>query len=117
MRTRLALLALSAFLLTACGGGQRLNLLITSEPPDALVYVNDYPRGVTPVEVPYLYIWKYRVQLQHEGYESVNAIERIRKPWYNYIPFMSLLLDSLPFPIHHTVQLHYSLVPDRPADF
>jgi hypothetical protein len=116
-RLTLSLISLCASLLLACGGGQRLSMLITSEPEGALVTVNDYPRGVTPVSVPYLYIGTYRVEIEQEGYASIESLERIHKPWYNKIPFASLVLDSMPFITPHQVDLHYDLVQLPPEDF
>lgn len=116
MGARVTLLLLAVLTVVGCGGGQRLVMVITSSPSDALVYVNDYPRGVTPVEVPYIYIGTYRVQLRHEGYQDIDALEQIGKPWYNWIPFASLLLDSLPLPIRHEVRLHYEMVALPPEE-
>lgn len=103
--------------LMACGGGMRYSMLITSDPPDALVYVNDYPRGVTPVEVPYLYIGTYRIQMEADGYEPIDMLQKMHKPWYTWIPFSSLFYDMLPFPIHHEVPLHCVMTPVPEDEF
>jgi hypothetical protein len=47
-----------------------------------------------------------------EGYEPVDALVSPGKPWYNWIPFASLFLDSLPTPIHHRTRYHYVLDQD-----
>jgi hypothetical protein len=117
MRLRLLVCLMLAMALLACGGGQRLSILITSTPSEALVYVNDYPRGVTPVEIPYIFRGARRVQLRHEGYVDVDEIIRVRKPWYNLIPFMSLVLDSMPFPIPHQRAFHFDMVPEPVDEF
>ena len=108
----IALVAASA----GCGGGQRLTILVTSDPPDALVTINNFPRGVTPLEVPYLWIGTYRVELERDGYETVDEMVKIRKPFYNWVPFSTLVLGTLPFPVPHERHLHYSLALDDSAD-
>jgi hypothetical protein len=117
MSLRVLALCLLVTPLLACGGGQRFAMLITSTPDDALVYVNDYPRGVTPVRVPYLYIGTYRIQMQHEGYEEIDELIEIRKPWYNWIPFMSLALDSLPWTVDHSIHIHRAMVAEPVEEF
>jgi hypothetical protein len=100
-----------ALTLTACGGGSRFSMVITSNPSDALVYVNDYPRGVTPVEVPYEFIGTYRIQLHHADYQDVDTLQFVGKPWFDWIPFMSFFIDTLPLPVRHEVRLHYDMTP------
>ena len=106
-----------AVTLFACVGGQRLTMVISSTPPDALVHVNDFPRGVTPVEVPYLWIGEYRIQMSLDGYQPVDEVVSVRKPWFYWIPFSSLIVDSLPVPVHHRTHIHRTLVAELPEEF
>ncbi|NUP90980.1 MAG: PEGA domain-containing protein [Candidatus Sumerlaeia bacterium] len=108
---------LFAALAAGCGGGNRLVMVVTSNPSEALIYVNDYPRGVTPIEIPYLYMGTYRIQLRHEGYDDLDELVSIGRPWYNWIPFMSLVIDSLPFSVRHERRLHFDLTPTPPPEF
>jgi TonB family protein len=48
------------------------NIMVTSEPPGAVVTVGGEEKGVTPVEVPQLPFGKHIVKLQLKGYEDVQ---------------------------------------------
>ena len=60
----LSLAAAFAFLCTGCI--ERL-ITVRSQPPGALVYLNDEEVGRTPVTVPFKFYGVYDVRLEHEG--------------------------------------------------
>ena len=104
---KLAMLCLLILLLSGC---IRTKAVITSDPPAAEVYWNEKYRGRTPIEIPYIWNWKYTVQLVREGYEPSNDVVRMRaKPWLIFP--LDLIAEALPFKITDTKKLHYAMKP------
>ncbi len=62
----LAILALAAVCMGPTGCVQR-TITITSDPPHAIVWLNDEEIGRTPVTVPFTFYGKYDVRIVHEG--------------------------------------------------
>jgi hypothetical protein len=59
-------------------------LTINSNPPGALVRIDDEDIGQTPVSVPFTYYGTRKVQLIRPGYETLTVLQRIKAPWYEY---------------------------------
>lgn len=59
-------------------------LTIRSNPPGALVYVDDYQIGTTPVSTDFVYYGKRKLRLVLSGYETLTVIQPIPTPWYEY---------------------------------
>jgi hypothetical protein len=81
------MLVLAAVILSLGQSGcvQR-RMMIRSNPPGALVYVDDYPIGNTPVSTNFIYYGKRKIRLVKDGYETLTVIQDIRTPWYEYVP-------------------------------
>lgn len=67
-----------------CTGCVQRRLTINSNPPGALVLVDDEDIGQTPVSVPFTYYGTRKVQLIKPGYETLTVLQRIKAPWYEY---------------------------------
>lgn len=65
-------LALAAAGLT-CGGCRTRTLEVTSEPPGALVWLNDEQVGRTPLETDFVHYGTYDVRLRLDGYVPVST--------------------------------------------
>ena len=104
MIARLATLA-SITLLAGCTSRA---IVVTSEPPGALVTLNGVEVGRTPLEVGFRYYGQYDLRLRKDGYEPLAAAPWANPPWYEYPP---LDLVLLPVPLRTTVRWHYDLVP------
>ncbi len=100
----LTLLTVSVIL----SGCIRTRVVINSDPPKAKVIFNDVYRGKTPIEIPIIYYWFYKIKIESEGYNSVEKIERFRAPIYFQIPF-DLLMEAIPYPITKTYDRFYIL--------
>jgi hypothetical protein len=68
----------------ACAGCVQRRLTIRSNPPGALVYVDDYQIGTTPVSTDFVYYGKRKLRLVLSGYETLTVIQPIPTPWYEY---------------------------------
>lgn len=115
--TRLYIPAVLLFVvicLTAgCAGGIRSRAVITSDPSGATVFWRGEERGDTPIEIPFIWYWYYDIRIEKEGYQPLEAMERLRaRPWFVFP--LDLLMEIMPFPVSDTRRLHYELQPTPP---
>ena len=78
------LLAVAA-LVTSWGCVQR-RMTIRSNPPGALVYVDDYQIGTTPVSTDFIYYGTRKIRLIKDGYETLTVRQPFPIPWYEIFP-------------------------------
>ncbi len=86
------MVALAAFSLMSLGCVQR-RILIRSNPEGALVTVDRQPIGHTPVAFPFTYYGTRIIELEKDGYQSVQVKHRFRPPWYQ-IPPLDFIADN-----------------------
>ncbi len=91
-------------------GCVRRSLTIRTNPPDALVYVNDVEKGRSPVTYDFQWYGWHRVLIRKDGYERVEDRKRLRAPVYLWIPF-DLVMELLPFKIRDERTWEYTLAP------
>ncbi|RYZ61519.1 MAG: PEGA domain-containing protein [Proteobacteria bacterium] len=82
-RRLIVLLALPA----AVGGCVTRQLSVTSEPPGALVYLNDREAGRTPFTTDFTWYGTYDVVVRKDGYDTIVAKKRVVAPWWQWMPF------------------------------
>jgi hypothetical protein len=78
-RTPTAIIAVIA-LLGLAGCGTRV-ISITSEPPGALVHVNDVEVGRTPVDTTFKHFGTYDVRVNLEGFEPIAGPKEAEGSW------------------------------------
>ena len=71
--------------LAATGCVQR-RMTIRSNPPGALVYVDDYQIGTTPVSADFIYYGTRKIRLVKDGYETLTVRQPFPLPWYQVFP-------------------------------
>ncbi len=98
----------AAVLACVCGGCIERTVHITSEPPGAMVWVNDVEVGRTPVEVEYEWEGAYDVRVMLEGYESVWE-KREAKGAAHDIPGVDLVATVLPARFRSESRWHFEL--------
>jgi hypothetical protein len=69
-------------------------LTIRSNPPGALVYVDGYDIGVTPISTPFIYYGDRKIQLVKDGYETLTVLQPLRPPWYE-VPPLDFVSENL----------------------
>ena len=79
----------------AAAGCVQRTIRISSDPPGALVYLNDKEVGRTPVAVPFLFYGTYDVRLEHEGYKPMWTAQKTNAPWWE-IPGLDLIAEAIP---------------------
>lgn len=92
------LLAAGLLIALATGCVQR-RMTIRSNPPGALVYVDDYQIGTTPVSHDFVYYGTRKVRLVKDGYETLTVRQPIPLPWYEIFPLDFVTENLLPWEI------------------
>jgi hypothetical protein len=116
---RTAWLALALVVAGLQAGCVTRRVMITSDPPGAIVYRNGQPLGPTPVEESFVYYGRYQYRLVLDGYQPVDVEKNFDVPWYEY-PGLDFIFENLvPFSFRDVQQLHVQMValqPVRPDD-
>ena len=86
------------------------SLTIKSEPPGALVYMDDQLKGQSPLSYDFLWYGWHRVTLRKAGYERLDDHKLLRSPVYLWIPF-DLVMELAPFRVRDTRTWAYALTP------
>lgn len=100
-------LAASAALLPGC---LQRTLSITTDPPGAVVWLNDVEVGSTPLETDFTYYGAYDVRIRRAGYEPVTATQHMSPPIYER-PVIDLVAEAIPAKIENRVEWHFVLEP------
>ncbi|HEX8914825.1 MAG TPA: PEGA domain-containing protein [Humisphaera sp.] len=111
---RRSLLLLTGGALAAAGGCVERELVVESDPPGALVYMNDQEVGRTPFKREFEWYGTYDVTLRQEGYETVKDRTPVIAPVWMWVPF-DLVAEILPFRLTDTHRLTYTMTPAREA--
>jgi hypothetical protein len=105
-------MALLGLLFCTCYGGcVERRLTLRSNPPGALVYVDDYEIGVTPVSTSFIYYGTRKIRLVKDGYETLTVMQSIPPPWYEYVPLDFVSENFVPGQIRDQRFLDFQLKP------
>ncbi len=72
----------------------RRRLTITSNPPGAVVFVDDREIGITPVSTPFTYYGTRKIQLVLEGFETLTVKRTFSPPWYQW-PVVDFISENM----------------------
>ncbi|MDX1564627.1 MAG: PEGA domain-containing protein [Phycisphaeraceae bacterium] len=103
-------------LLTACvldTGCVRRTITVRSDPPGALVHLNDKEVGRTPLTVAFVFYGTYDVRLEKEGYQTLQTDGVAAGPWWQW-PGVDLLAELGP-DRHVKINWHYKLTKADPS--
>lgn len=81
---------------------------ITSEPPGALVYLNDQEIGRTPCSTHFTYYGTYDVRLVLDGYEPHLGPGKAPAPIYQW-PVFDFVAEIAPIRFSDTIDWHFDL--------
>jgi hypothetical protein len=87
---------------------------IQSDPPGALVSLNNQELGRTPLTRDFKWYGDYDVQVRLEGYETLKTHQKVIAPAWNWVPF-DLFAQLLPMTFTDHRTLNYALKPLDPA--
>jgi hypothetical protein len=108
-RVTLLLLALAA----STAGCVERTIHITSDPPGALVWLNDEEVGRTPLAVPFTFYGTYDVRLEREGHKPLWTKAKTDDHWWE-LPGPDLVAEAIPNAQSNT-RWHFTLEPDPGA--
>ncbi|MDO4558017.1 MAG: PEGA domain-containing protein [Planctomycetia bacterium] len=96
-------------ILTLCTGCVQRRMTIRSNPPGAVVYIDNQEIGTTPVSTNFTFYGKRRIRLVKDGYETIDDLREIRAPWYQY-PGADLVSETMvPGEIQDRRTIQYTL--------
>jgi hypothetical protein len=106
----LCLLALAAGCLAGTGCVQR-RMTIRTNPPGALVYVDNDEIGTTPCSTDFIYYGTREIRLIKDGYETVVVQQPIRAPFYQWFGLDFVSENLIPFELRDQQNLDFQLRP------
>jgi len=92
-------------------GCVRRRMTIRTDPPGAMVYVDDYEIGTTPVSTNFTYYGTRKIRIVKEGYETLTFLQPIPTPWYEIPPLDFFSENLLPGELRDRRTLYYRLRP------
>jgi len=88
-------------------------MTIRSDPPGAVVFVDDYEIGTTPVATNFTYYGTRKIRLVKDGFETRTVMQSIPAPWYQIAPLDFFSENLVPAEINDRREFNYRLVPQR----
>jgi hypothetical protein len=107
----LALLACVALTCVSLVGCVRRRLNIQSNPPGALVYVDNQQIGTTPCAVDFIYYGTREIRLIKPGYDTLTINQPIPTPWYEVPPIDFVSEVLVPYKIRDNRTVAFNLQP------
>jgi hypothetical protein len=103
----------------SAGGCVEQSMTIETDPPNALVYLNDQEVGRAPLTRDFMWYGDYDVNVRLDGYETLKTHQKVTAPAWNWFP-LDLISDLLPVTLHDHRHFAYTLKPldprlDQPA--
>lgn len=100
--------------LALCNSGcVRRRLTVRSNPPGALVYVDNQQIGTTPCGVDFTYYGTREIRLVKSGYETLTINQPIPTPWYE-LPGVDFVSENLvPWRIRDDRVVSFNMSPQR----
>lgn len=105
----IAVPVLCVALASACGGCVERRIWIDSDPPGALVWLNDAQLGRTPVDVGILHEGVYEVRLEKEGFEPIVTGATVDGPLWDKFP-LDFVVEVLPVDAKNSTRWKFLLV-------
>jgi len=95
-------------LVAALTGCVERRLFITSDPPGALVHLNDVEVGRTPLEVDFVYFGAYDIRVEKEGYDPLLTTAKVA-PKFHDLPGVDLVAEAWPARFKTHKSWHFTL--------
>jgi len=99
--------------LVCLSGCVRRRMTIRTNPPGAMVYVDGYPIGTTPISTNYIHYGTRELRLVKDRCETMTVQQPMPAPWYQIPPIDFVAETLVPQEIHDHRTLTYQLVPQR----
>ena len=99
------------FMMLPASGCVRRRLNVRTNPPGALVYVDNQQIGTTPCSVDFTYYGTREIRLVKPGYETLTVNQPIPTPWYQIPPLDFVSENLAPTKIRDNRSVTYNLAP------
>ncbi len=111
-------IAFLAIVLVAGSGCVQRRMTIRSNPPGALVYVDDYQIGTTPVSTDFVYYGTRKIRLVKDGFETLTVRQPLPVPWYEVFPLDFVSENLWPWEIRDERVVDLAMAPaeSQPAE-
>ncbi len=86
-------------------------MTIRSNPPGALVYVDDYQIGTTPVSHDFVYYGTRKIRLVKDGYETLTVRQPFPIPWYEIFPLDFVTENLIPWEVRDERVVDLAMTP------
>lgn len=103
----------AALLIVSSSACVRRTITITTEPPNARVFLNDQEVGRSAVTTDFLWYGDYGVTIRKEGFETLQTNWVIKPPWYQRVPLDFFAEVLWPGQLHDSHAQHYVLEPAK----
>ena len=97
--------------IAAAAGCVQRRMTIRSNPPGALVYVDDYQIGTTPVSTDFVYYGTRKIRLVKDGFETLTVRQPFPIPWYEVFPLDFVTENLWPWEIRDERVVDLAMVP------
>ncbi len=98
-------------LLAVAPGCVQRRLTIRSNPPGALVYVDNDEVGTTPVSTDFIYYGMREIRLVKDGFETLTVKQNLSPPWYQWPPLDFFSENLVPGELRDQRTLDFQLQP------
>jgi hypothetical protein len=98
-------------LLALLPGCVRRRMTVRSNPPGALVFVDDQEIGTTPVSTGFTYYGTRKIQLLKDGFETLTVKQTFYPPWYQFTPLDFISENLWPHEVRDEHNLDFQLQP------
>ncbi|NOY30384.1 MAG: PEGA domain-containing protein [Planctomycetes bacterium] len=92
-------------------GCVRRRLMVRSNPPGAMVYVDNQPIGTTPCATDFVYYGTREIRLVKPGFETLTVSQPIPAPWYEIPPLDFVSENLVPRKIQDYRTVSFNMVP------
>jgi hypothetical protein len=86
-------------------------MIIRTNPPGALAYVDDNEVGLTPVAISPIYYGNRKIRLVKDGYETLTVIQPMPPPWYEIPPLDFFSENTVPGKLRDLRTYDYQMRP------
>jgi len=93
-----------------CGCVER-RMTVRSNPPGAILYVDNYEIGPTPISTGFNYYGTREFKLVKDGYETLTVKQAIPPPWYQIFPADFVAENLVPGQIRDQQTLDFQMKP------
>jgi hypothetical protein len=106
-------LAATLTLLAVLPGCVRRRMTVRSNPPGAVVFVDDQEIGTTPASSSFTYYGTRKIQLLKDGFETLTVKQTFYPPWYEITPLDFVSENLWPHEVRDEQFLDFQLQPQQ----